>query len=478
MIHLHRPGEDDKLQELLESAQYQRLARGFETATGLTLHAYSVVAIPHTQPFDPPHFCQSLQSGLDCPLYFDPRYHVAVAPEIRATCAGLGHAVVPVLDADGKQVLNLVSAPARLGPVDMEQLSDLAFRLKIFPDDLATQADQVPLVPHDRLMLASQLLFAGAHELFSEDTGRASSVELLTRHVAAADADDVPTAIVAAALEFSGAEFGLVELVDDDHNRLASGCSIEGDDWRPRVAAGLAQWVIHAGDGVEIADLASSAWSRHLAGDEPPHGTMVGVPINVGERLIGGLVVGAEEGHDPHEWSARLQMFAEAGADALLLARRLVQTGGGVLVDGASGAYNLRFLEELLEKEISRAGRYRHELSLVFFHTLNYSELVQQLGERGVRELLGQMVRLMRSKTRKINSLARVSDADFCLVVPEADRGVAERIAGELRAVAQAEPFRVKLADGHAEINLALQTRTLTNPRGVDGVLEVLNALN
>src|SRR5205814_1904934 len=106
-----------------------------------TLHAFNLQAVPLTVPFELPPYCQALHAGLDCPLYFDPHFHHADGPETRETCAGLGHVVIPVMDREGTQVANLVSQPCRFGPIDLEELSAKAFKLKVFPDDLIAQAE-------------------------------------------------------------------------------------------------------------------------------------------------------------------------------------------------------------------------------------------------------------------------------------------------------------------------------------------------
>jgi diguanylate cyclase (GGDEF)-like protein len=460
-------------ERLLASPQFKLLVQGFEKASGLSIHAYNVAGVPETMPFDPPRFCKHLQSGMKCPLYFDPRYHRAARPEIRVTCAGLGHALIPVFDQDGTQMLSLVSRPARFGPLDMDELSQLAFELKVFPDDLVASAEEAPLVPRQRVELAAEILFASLHELSSGEGSRANSLSLLTRHVAGAVAEEVPAAIVAATLDFTAADFGYIVLVDDHGERLAAAGFPElAPSWRDPVANGLAEWAIHAMNTIEVANTAESAWCTHLAGGPLPAAAMVGMPLKSDGKLFGGIVVGAADRNTLPELSTSLAVFIEAGADALLLARRLVASGGGLMVDQRSGAYNLRFLHDLLEKEISRAGRHHHDLSLVLFHTSNYDELLKRVGERAAEQAMAGVVDLMRSRTRKVNSLARVSDTDFCLVVPEADQAIAERIAGDLRTLAQASPISVEQDGRKAQIKLSLQTRTLSNPRGVDAALQ------
>jgi len=466
-----------RAEELIASAQYQHLVQGFEKACGLKLHAYTVNAVPLDIPFQPPEFCQTLQAGMDCPLYFNSEYHKADGPEIRPTCGGLGHAVIPVKAPDGTPLLSLVSETVRFGPIDMEQITEKSFKLKIFPDALAAQAESVPLVARERVMFASQIVFAGMHEQVGGQNDRAEAISLILRKIADADADRVLDAILAAAVEFCEAEYAYVSLVGPEDELVAEAASVQTSDPWFRIMQGVGQWVIHAADTIDIPDVSASAWCRHLADDAAPVGAVSGMPLVSHEGVYGGIVVAGVNAAKLTEWSAALAVLTQAGGDALVLARRLVQVGDGAMVDRPSGAYNLRFLEELLEKEISRAIRHHHQLSLVLFHLANYADLLSSDGDQSAESVLGQMVELIRSKTRKVNSLARVNETDFCLVIPEAAQEVAEKIASELSSLAESTDYLVAEVNGSTSpIRVALQTRTVANPSAVDSALESLGS--
>ena len=462
-------------EELIASAEFQHLVQGFEKACGLKLHAYTVTAVPLDVPFDPPAFCQSLQTGMDCPLYFDPNYHIADGPEIRPTCGGLGHAVIPVKSIDGTPLLTLVSETVRFGPVDMEQITEKAFRLKVFPDTLAAQAESVPLAPRERVEFAAQIIFAGLHELVGGQSARASALGLIIRRLAGAAADEVPDAILAAAIDFCGADYAYISLLGAQAGVVESANVDTREPWY-RILQGLGQWVVYAGETVDIPDVQESAWSQHLARQTPPPGGLVGMPLTSNGDVYGGIVIGGANKEKLAEWTAALAVFTSAGGDALVLARRLVQVGDGAMVDRPTGAYNLRFLEELLEKEISRAGRHHHQLSLVLFHLANYADLLSSVGDQSAESVLGQMVELIRSKTRKVNSLARVNETDFCLVIPEADQDVAQRIANELSALAEGTEYLTDVNGGKTQIRVNLKTSTVANPAAVDTAIETLVA--
>ncbi len=427
-----------KAENLVASAQFRHIVQGFEKACGLKLHAFIAGAATTDEP-----------------------------------------SVIPVKAPDGTTLLMLVSETVRFGPVDMEQITEKSFRLKVFPYTLAAQAESVPVLARERVLFAAQMVFSGLHELVGGFSARAGAVSLIIRKVADTETDRVPAAIVAATLEFCEAEFAYVSLVGPESELVAEAASVGASEPWFKILQGVGQWVIHAGQTIDVVDTRDSAWCRHLAGGEPPAGAMVAMPLVYRDAVYGGVVIAGADAGRLAEWSTALAVLTEAGGDALMLARRLVQVGDGSMVDRQTGAYNLHFMEELLEKEISRAIRHNHPLSVVLFHLANYADLLVQVGDQSAEQVLGQMVELMRSKTRKVNSLARVSDTDFCLVIPEAAQEVAEKIAAELTSVAQGTAYLADVNGSTSPIRVALQTRTIVNPTAVDAALESLvNSLN
>jgi diguanylate cyclase (GGDEF)-like protein len=80
-------------------------------------------------------------------------------------------------------------------------------------------------------------------------------------------------------------------------------------------------------------------------------------------------------------------------------------------------------------------------VSVVLFHLEGLAEISARLGSDIAARLLREATALIRSKTRRVNTLARLGPQEFCLVVPEAGRPVAARLAESLRRVVQDHPF-------------------------------------
>jgi len=161
-----------------------------------------------------------------------------------------------------------------------------------------------------------------------------------------------------------------------------------------------------------------------------------------------------------------MQSFVTEGLYALVIGRKLIQAEQLALLDTQSGAYSQRFLEDLLENEISRASRHNHDLAVVLFEIETYEVLRGKYGEAGLGRILREFVGVIRAKTRRVNTLARIRDGRFCLVIPEADRAVAIRQAERLRPALEEHPYAA-MQNGDI-VRLSVDTGVAVSERGKD----------
>ena len=102
------------------------------------------------------------------------------------------------------------------------------------------------------------------------------------------------------------------------------------------------------------------------------------------------------------------------------------------ITDMVTGAHNARFLDETLQKEISRAIATGHPLSVISL-SLDHSGQIRDLhGKGGLNRLLNRMTRQLFETIRAGDTLYSLSDSEFFLILPftpeEGLRVIAERI--------------------------------------------------
>jgi diguanylate cyclase (GGDEF)-like protein len=442
--------QEGELGALVSSPEFARMVDRFAASTGLRLQVFDLDAHPLTPVEDYPRYCRLLQERKACPLYNDPDFLKRGEETIGVCKSGVGHFIAPIRNEKEVQIGAVLSPAVKHGPNSVEEFAELAFRLKIFPDDLIQAADAVQEHDAENLLGAGELVSVGLNLLAEmqakERVGHA--LRRLQAEIAESNAQLLTQHVVDALLYLTRADYALVLMIDDSGSDLASAYDQPEPDQlvaaKRRLVEGIAEWVKHADRTVTVPDISKSAWSRYLTDDTIKVGSVVGVPIpdQKGGSSFGAIVVGFDRARDDlEEPLAALESFVAEGLYALVMGRKLMQAEQLALLDAQSGAYSSRYLDDLLDKEVSRASRYNHDLAIVTFEIEAFEVLRGKYGEPGLGRILREFVAVVRAKTRRVNTLARIRDGQFCLVIPEADRAVAVRQADRLRPALEEHPY-------------------------------------
>jgi len=442
--------QEGELGALVSSPEFARMVDRFGASTGLRLQVFDLDAHPLTAVEDYPRYCRLLQERKACPLYNDPDFLKRGEETIGVCKSGVGHFIAPIRNEKEAQIGAVLGPAVKSGPNSVEEFAELAFRLKIFPDDLIQAADAVQQHDAENLLGAGELVSVGLNLLAEmqakERVGHA--LRRLQAEIAESNAQMLTQLVVDAVLYLTRADYALVLMIDDNGSDLASAYDQASADQlveaKRRLVEGIAEWVKHADRTVTVPDISKSAWSRYLTDDTVKAGSVVGVPIpdQKAGTTFGAIVVGFDRPRDDlEEPLAAMESFVAEGLYALVMGRKLMQAEQLALLALQSGAYSSRYLDDLLDKEISRASRYNNDLAVVTFEIEAFEVLRGKYGEAGLGRILREFVAVIRAKTRRVNTLARIRDGQFCLVIPEADRAVAVRQSDRLRPGLQEHPY-------------------------------------
>jgi len=442
--------QEGELGALVSSPEFARMVDRFGASTGLRLQVFDLDAHPLTAVEDYPRYCRLLQERKACPLYNDPDFLKRGEETIGVCKSGVGHFIAPIRNEKELQIGAVLGPAVKSGPNSVEEFAELAFRLKIFPDDLIQAADAVQEHDAENLLGAGELVSVGLNLLAEmqakERVGHA--LRRLQAEIADSNAQMLTQHVVDAVLYLTRADYALVLMIDDNGSDLASAYDQASADQlveaKRRLVEGIAEWVKHADRTVTVPDISKSAWSRYLTDDTVKAGSVVGVPIpdQKAGTTFGAIVVGFDRPRDDlEEPLAAMESFVAEGLYALVMGRKLMQAEQLALLDLQSGAYSNRYLDDLLDKEISRASRYNNDLAVVTFEIEAFEVLRGKYGEAGLGRILREFVAVIRAKTRRVNTLSRIRDGQFCLVIPEADRAVAVRQSDRLRPALEEHPY-------------------------------------
>lgn len=113
--------------------------------------------------------------------------------------------------------------------------------------------------------------------------------------------------------------------------------------------------------------------------------------------------------------------------------------------DPLTGAYNRRFLEEFLNREMARSRRSRQPLSVLMLDLDGFKAFNDEHGHLAGDEVLVAVAKSLRSALRTSDVVARYGGDEFVVVLPNTPAEAARRVARELR---RAVPPPVQLSVG------------------------------
>ncbi|TMH81326.1 MAG: sensor domain-containing diguanylate cyclase [Betaproteobacteria bacterium] len=114
--------------------------------------------------------------------------------------------------------------------------------------------------------------------------------------------------------------------------------------------------------------------------------------------------------------------------------------------DPLTGLYNRRFLEEFLLRELARADRKKHALSIITLDIDHFKRINDTLGHGAGDIVLRRVGLLLQGYVRESDIACRVGGEEFSLLLPEASMQIAAPRAENIRA--GVHELRLKY-DGH-----------------------------
>jgi diguanylate cyclase (GGDEF)-like protein len=87
--------------------------------------------------------------------------------------------------------------------------------------------------------------------------------------------------------------------------------------------------------------------------------------------------------------------------------------------DGLTNLYNHRYFQEILEKEIKRAQRYKNDLSLIMFDIDSFKAINDSYGHPAGDQVLATLAKQIQAAIRPSDILARYGGEEFAVILPE-----------------------------------------------------------
>lgn len=124
----------------------------------------------------------------------------------------------------------------------------------------------------------------------------------------------------------------------------------------------------------------------------------------------------------------------EAQHDLLRLEREKAEESARLAItDGLTGLYNHRYFQEQLAKEVLRAQRYSSPLSLIMGDVDHFKNFNDNYGHLQGDNVLQQVATILKAETRQTDVVARYGGDEFMVILPNAEKADAFRVAENIR---------------------------------------------
>jgi diguanylate cyclase (GGDEF)-like protein len=159
------------------------------------------------------------------------------------------------------------------------------------------------------------------------------------------------------------------------------------------------------------------------------------VPVTYRSSEIGVLVV--EDDTLGRNWESEELLMVKTVSDQLAVAishaRLFRQVQTEAITDSLTGLYNLRHLNDCIEREIKLADRNKHALSIILLDLDRLKPINDSLGHLAGDACLRHVADVMRKTVRDTDTCARYGGEEFVIVLPQCPRENALNVAEKLR---------------------------------------------
>lgn len=127
--------------------------------------------------------------------------------------------------------------------------------------------------------------------------------------------------------------------------------------------------------------------------------------------------------------------------------------------DALTGLSNRRVFQQLLETELGRSNRFKHDLSLLMIDIDHFKQVNDKYGHQAGDMVLKEMSQRLNKTVRNVDHVCRYGGEEIAIVLPETDAENAFQLAHKIRHVVSAYKFNIG-GDGMIPVTISIGVAT------------------
>lgn len=189
------------------------------------------------------------------------------------------------------------------------------------------------------------------------------------------------------------------------------------------------------------------------------------LPLITGGAIAGMVLLGKKDkGYWCNEEIRKLLLvYVGLTASALQRVRLIDLTRRAAITDSLTGAYNRRFFDEMLKKQIALAKRRNEPLGLVIADLDHFKNINDTYGHIVGDQALQQIASIMKNSIRSSDVLARYGGEEFVIIMPSIDISNTLRKAEGLRQQVESFQFQIDSAGRSPQITISIGVSSFPN---------------
>lgn len=198
---------------------------------------------------------------------------------------------------------------------------------------------------------------------------------------------------------------------------------------------------------------------------ERPAKSYLGIPLMVRTKVVGVMSIQNYRPNAYREDQIRmLERISVHAAIAIENARLYAEVQRLAIIDELTGIYNYRGLMELGAREVERARRFNHPLSILFFDIDDFRNFNNTYSHTAGNIALQGLVQHSRSILRSVDVFARFGGDEFVALLPETDLAGAEVIAHRLTGEIAAIPIKTSYGNLNVTVSVGVALLSTLTP--------------